>query len=138
MGSLNNVWDFRAAVTWTPWDYGRREHDVLKAQAQAAIGEWRIRAVEADIALEVETAYRGVEEQESALRSSASVRAKVGESFALARERFDEGLARVTEVLDAQTLWASTESDCLSAGYELQVARAELLYTIGRLTTSLH
>ena len=137
LGSVKNVWDLRAAVSWTPWDYGRRNHDLQKAQAAAAAWEGRLRSVEADVTLEVESAYRGVEEKASAVRSSSLVRAKVGENFALARERFDEGLARGTEVLEAQTLWASTESDCLSAGFELEVARAELLYAIGSLTSSL-
>ncbi len=136
-GSLSDFWELRAAVTWTPWDYGRRDHDAQRARAEVAAWESRIRSAEADVALEVEAAYRGVEQKESVVRSVAIVRARVSEAFALARERFDEGLARGTEVLEAQTLWAATESDCLGAGFELQVARAELLYAIGSLTSSL-
>lgn len=133
----SSFWSAGVTLTWNLWDSGRRAAERGRASATASSAETRVRVLEDDVALQVQAAWTDAEVKEAALLLLESSREAAREGLRLATERFSEGLGRGIEVLDAQTLWARTETGFEEARLDIQMARAQLLHAMGVLSSSL-
>lgn len=133
----SRFWSAGATLTWNLWDSGRRAAEFGRASATTLSAEMRVRIMEDEVALQVLAAWTEAEEKEAALLLLEPSREAAREGLRLATERFAEGMGRGTEVFDAQTLWARTETGYQEARLDIQVARAQLLHAMGVLSSSL-
>jgi outer membrane protein TolC len=133
---LESEWNGDASIalvaSWSLWDGGQTAARTAEAAARAEragrqveqmLDDLRLEQREAEIdlcnALErVTVAERGLE---SALRNRAS-----------AADQWKAGLARQTEVLDAESDWAEAAYEVTAAGADLRVARAAFDRAAGR------
>jgi outer membrane protein len=125
-------WDASVNFSWTFWDGGRVNADVAEARAnQRAVRE---RLSEFDTQLDVEVRQRRLD-----LESARAAVAAAGDSVRAATEarrvvgdRFSNGVATSTDVLDAQVALLQAGLDRTQALASVRLAEARLNRALGR------
>lgn len=125
-------WDAGVTVAWSVWDGGRLRAQAAEAAAavraaQARLGEFDAR-LEVDVRqrwLDLESSLAAVSAAEAGVRAAAEARRVV-------RERYRQGLATNTEVLDAQAALLDAELDRTRALAATRLAEAALRRALGQ------
>jgi len=86
------------------------------------------------IRLEVVRAYQQYISVRERLNLAAEVVAQAREALRIVRDRYQEGLTTITEVLRAQTAFVRTRQNLLGARYEYYLSYAHVLIASGQLT----
>ena len=86
-----------------------------------------------EIALDVKAAHLATGEAEKRLHVAETAVARAAENLRIQNDRYLEGLAISTEILDAQTLLTRAKVDLRNARYDLHEARFRLLFARGDL-----
>lgn len=127
---LAEVWSLTLSLTWPLYDGGGRLARYREARANLEAARARVRALELDIAREVEQAQISVEEAQERLLAAQTAVASAQENFRLAQGRFDAGVGTILELTDAQlaltqaqNLEAQALADYRIALYRLDRAR---------------
>lgn len=120
------------SLTWPLWDRGARARRVEEATAASRALDAEHDSVHRLLESALETARRRV-------ASAGGQAAKAAERVELERERLDlvsgryeKGMARETELLDAHDDLADAEASAAATRAELRLAEAELLYAASR------
>ena len=100
--------------------------------AQSEISALSLRAAEQDLILRVAQTYFGVLLAQDSLAFAKAQRAAVAEQLAAAKERFDSGRARVTDVAEAQANFDALAAAEIAAESDLAVSRARFFALTGR------
>jgi outer membrane protein len=100
--------------------------------AQSEISALSFRAAEQDLILRVAQTYFGVLLAQDSLAFAKAQRAAVAEQLAAAKERFDSGRARVTDVAEAQANYDALAAAEIAAESDLAVSRARFFALTGR------
>ncbi|HKS53923.1 MAG TPA: TolC family outer membrane protein [Steroidobacteraceae bacterium] len=100
--------------------------------AQSEISTLSFRAAEQDLILRVAQTYFGVLLAQDSLVFAKAQRAAVAEQLAAAKERFDSGRARVTDVAEAQANFDALAAAEIAAESDLAVSRARFFALTGR------
>ena len=121
----------------------RREHHAARCIGRTrwpTRAAWRRRArsrhshsrAEQDLILRVAQTYFGVLLAQDSLAFAKAQRAAVAEQLAAAKERFDSGRARVTDVAEAQANFDALAAAEIAAESDLAVSRARFFALTGR------
>ncbi len=107
-----------------------------KAQvAQAKLGVTQLQEQHKDldeqVRLDVQNAYLKVKESADRIQVTEKAVNQAEENRRLNEERYKEQVGTATEVIDAQTLLTRTRVNYWSALYDHQMAKAELLWSMG-------
>jgi len=105
-----------------------REAEALLARRREALAKAREEA-----ALEVKEAHLSVAEAQKRLDVARVAVARAEENLRIQNDRYAEGLAINTEVLDAQALLTRARADARNAAYDFYEARYALLFARGEL-----
>ena len=100
--------------------------------AQSEISAISFRAAEQDLILRVAQTYFSVLLAQDALAFAKAQRSAVAEQLAAAKERFDSGRARVTDVAEAQANFDALAAAEIAAESDLAVSRARFYALTGR------
>ncbi|HXH83619.1 MAG TPA: TolC family protein [Candidatus Tectomicrobia bacterium] len=129
---LNEVWEIGLALSWTIFDGGNRIARYRESQALVDSAEATVRAVELDIAREVEQAQISVQEAEERIQAAQTAVASAQENFRLAQGRFDAGVGTILELTDAQLFLTQAQNAEAQALADYRIALARLERAIGR------
>jgi len=128
-GSLNLL---TAGVSWNLFDGGGRSADVRRAEARAALtGRDRLEAARR-VEVVLDDAWRSWVRARRELETARADVASAEENLRIVSDQYREGLARSSDVLDAETLLARSRYDAVRRHYEIYRAQAELLAAAGR------
>ncbi len=106
--------------------------DSRSLAAQGEISVLALRAAEQDLVLRVAQTYFGVLLAQDSLEFAKAQQAAVAEQLAAAKERFDSGRARVTDVAEAQANFDALAAAEIAAESDLAVSRARFFALTGR------
>jgi outer membrane protein len=106
--------------------------DSRNLAAQAEIAALSFRAAQQDLILRVSQAYFTVLLAQDSLAFATAQKDAVAEQLAAAKERFDSGRARVTDVAEAQANFDALAASQIAAQSDLEVARARFFALTGR------
>lgn len=121
-----------AKVTVPILEWGKRRNEKRAADCKAGMAAENMGKVADDIGLETETArnsLRQAMEQAELMRGSLE---KARENEAVALDRYDNGKASITEVIDAQTYRQAAQLDHVQAKAEARNCHARLLKALNR------
>ncbi len=127
------TWDAALELRWTLFDGGRREHELAEARADKAATEARVDALRDRISDDVWNAYA---DAETALRQRAAAGALVtasDESYAAARESYNDGVRNILDVIAAQKALAQAEAEDVTARTQVLLQVANLAFQTGDL-----
>ena len=129
----NRTWTVGVGLTWNLFDGLRREAEVAKASAEKAKAQERYRGAEDLAAFRVIQGYLSVEEASRRVEIARASVAAAEEGIRLVRSRYENQLARMVDLLDAQTALNGVRADLVGARNDLKHSRAQLEYASGGL-----
>src|SRR5688572_2961538 len=106
--------------------------DARNLAAQAEIAALTFKAAQQDLILRVSQAYFGVLLAQDSLAFATAQKKAVAEQLAAAKERFESGRARVTDVAEAQANSDALAAAQIAAASDLEVSRARFFALTGR------
>jgi outer membrane protein TolC len=124
---LREIWELGVALNWSIFDGGNKIARYREATATLQSAEAQVKAVDLNIAQEVEQASLNVQEGEERIQAARVAVEFAQENFRLAQGRFDAGVGTIIELTDAQlalTQAQSTEAQAL-ADFRISVSRLE-------------
>ncbi|MCC6819327.1 MAG: TolC family protein [Verrucomicrobia subdivision 3 bacterium] len=126
-----NSYTAGALLRWDLWDGNLTRAKVAEARANAEVAREQERKLRLAVNLEVEQARLGLEQATERLMVGDQSVAQAGESLALTRDRFAEGLALATQLIDAQTALTAARVRHAEAESDRQIAIAALRKALG-------
>tara|TARA_R110002049_G_scaffold91538_1_gene228012 strand:- start:150 stop:1247 length:1098 start_codon:yes stop_codon:yes gene_type:complete len=103
LDSYGNNYTAGVMLQWTLWDGRQTKGMVNEAEAQLQGVQQETRKLRLEIDLEIKRAQLALKEAEQRLSVSGRVIEQAEESVTLTRDRFDQGLALTTQLIDAET-----------------------------------
>jgi outer membrane protein TolC len=121
-----------AAVQFKIWDSGQTQGRVEQARADVEKAKITIENVREGIALEVRSAYLGLQEAREKVAVAEKGLQAATESLRVARLRYEAGVSNQLELSDAELAYTQAEQNLVNARYDLRVAWARLEKAMGR------
>ena len=123
---LDYGWRVALEAQWSLLDGNRTVHEASRARARILEAEAQLREVEDSVALEVRRAWLEVGASEASVRSAAVEDERAEEALAMARGRYQSGVAVFLEVSQAQVDLLAARSRWTQAHYAALRARSRL------------
>jgi outer membrane protein TolC len=114
--------------------WGRRAYDVSTKQAKTEIAKLKLDDMKQNIRLEVGSAYYELDRTQKQLDFTISSLDNAKKNVDVYLDRYNEGLASVLEVLDAQLYWEKTYYNYVLSKYQLNIAYTQYQRALGNLT----
>jgi outer membrane protein TolC len=114
--------------------WGRRSYDVGTRQEKTQIAKLQLESTKQDVSLEVQSAYYELERTQEQLDFALGALENAKKNVDVYLDRYNEGLASVLEVLDAQLYWEKTYLNYIESKYQLNIAYTSYQYALGELT----
>ncbi len=132
-GSEGNSWTVQAYLKWNVFDWAIRRYESAKARHMAAATNEYLSGLKKSVAFRIHEAYLGVEEarKNMELASSAAKTAEEGER--LVRDRYENSLSPVVDLLDAQLSLDNARADNVMKKNGYLTAIANLSYQSGTI-----
>lgn len=126
-------WMVTLGAKWNLFDGGVVRHRANAVERQAAALTEQRDELASVIALQVRQTWLDVQEARKRLLVTQSAIAQAAENLFVARDRYANGLATHTEVLDAETLRMGSESNHANALFDAALAELRLKRATGEL-----
>jgi outer membrane protein len=126
-----NIGSVGALLTWQPWDWGKKRHNVgqdVLAEKQAALS---IEDTREQILLDVDSHFRHLREVRAHLAVIEAARDAEKEKLRNQEEAYSQQSALLSDLLRQQSSLANTESEYRQAVLEYWSARADFQKTLG-------
>ncbi len=126
-----NVGSVGALLTWQPWDWGRKHHNVQQdvlAEKQAALS---VEDTREQILLDVDSHFRHLREVRARLAVIEAERDVEKEKLRNQEEVYSQQSALLSDLLKQQSSLANAENDYRQAVLEYWSARADFQKTLG-------
>ncbi len=129
----DEIWFANVGMVWTIFDGGSTRHRSNKLNRQAAALRAQHDELSGLIRLQVRSAWLRIKETEELVLVTEDTIAQAEENLKVTRNRYREGLASHTEVLDSETLRIRAQSDHANARFDSTLASLQLQRATGKL-----
>lgn len=129
----NREWKVGVGLKWNLFDGFRREAAVAKSSAERRRARAYYRGAQDRAAFQVTRAYLAAKEAGKRVEIAGSAAGAAEEGTRLVQARYENQLARMADLLDAQTALNAARADLVRAENDLRQSRAELLFSTGAL-----
>ena len=119
------------AIEMPLFEGGRVDARIREHRAELAAAQERLRELELQIRLEVETALSNVRSSEERLEAIRKSVEQARESLRIEQQKYELGKGSIVDVLDAQAALLETETTYYQVLAELQTALAQLKLAMG-------
>jgi outer membrane protein TolC len=131
-GDWQTSWDASINLTWSLWDGGRRAAEQGEARANASALRTRVDDFDRQTTFEVRARVLELDASKEAVTVADDEIRAAAETERVVNERYREGVALNTEVLDAQIARLQAELDRTRAIANVRLAEARLERALGR------
>ena len=132
-----NSYTIGGTISWTAFDGGVTHGKIDQAQAGRNQVVARLSQAQANIAYQIGVAQRKAIEAEQRLAERQLALSQMEEATRLVNKRYANGVATITEELDAEAQLDKARADLVNAHYDLIIQRASLELALGQLDTGL-
>ena len=129
--AFETTWSVGVSFTWTPWDGGRTQAAVAQAEAQARALRHQLEDAEQRVRLDVTARTLALDTALAAVEVAARAREAARENVRVAADRYREGVASSSDLLDAETMLLRAGLEHTQALADTQRARAARQRAIG-------
>ncbi|MEI6208015.1 MAG: TolC family protein [Desulfuromonadales bacterium] len=127
----NDSWNAGVALTWQLFDGSRRSHERDKAVAEKSAAAELHEHAKREAGMRVRESYLRSEEMGKRLEVAGNTLQDAEETVRLLTRRFENSLATMAELLDAQTALNRTRADLVDSEAHLALARGYVYYSAG-------
>lgn len=131
-GVSGESWSLRAGATYPLFNAGAARANVVAAQADQEQTLQRLNSLLLDLQREVDSAYQRLRQAAEAMAVATVQRRDAENSLAAAEARYQEGLAIIIEVTDAQVALLQAQVSEIQSRYDHALALATLTQALGR------
>lgn len=126
-------WTIGVVAQWDIFHWNERGFDTAAIAHQKRALQYQLDELDELTDLEIHQARQQVNEDKQAIVSANKAVTQAQKNLTMYQDRFSEGLATSTDVLDAQTLWLETRSSLIEAQTNLQLHYTALAKAMGSL-----
>lgn len=131
--SLYAAWSTSLGLEWSFFDGGRRKGQIAQFEAQRQQLALRRRELESRVRLEVEQAWTAYGAAVARAEAAARSEQAAVEAERVARASFEAGVARQSDLLDAQSRATAARMLAITARFDALIEQARLLRAMGLL-----
>lgn len=133
-GGGSNFWTAGFSLQFSIFDGGARQSRLDFERQQSERLRHQLTASESQANLEVQRAYLAYDSAKRRLEIAAASVQQAEESLRIVRNRYEEGLTLVTELLSTEESVRQVQVDLAQAQYRLKLSALQLKYATGELT----
>lgn len=130
--AFQGTWDLGLNLSFTLFDGGRARAAVARAEAQAAAARQQLEDLERGIRLETTERYLDLRTADAAAEVAENSLEAARENRRVSRDRYEEGVASSSDLLDAETALLRADLDRAQALARVHLALAYLDRAVGR------
>jgi outer membrane protein TolC len=131
--SPNGEWQVTVGAKWNVFDGGSSRKRAAAIEMQAITASEQRKELSTQITLQVRQSWLDLQSTQSRIAVTESGTHAANENLRVARDRYANGLATYTEVLDAETMRALNEANHSNAVYDAVMAGLRLKHATGSL-----
>jgi len=128
---FKGTWDLGISVSYDLWNWGQTKSQTEQAEAQLAQARDTRKLLEDQAVLEITQSRLSSARAKEKARVAGQAVAQAEENLRVTRERFKQGVALNTEVLDAEVALLQAELNRTQAAIDLALAQAKLEKALG-------
>lgn len=132
-GSRGESYTLMGMLTWNIFDGFNTTKGVSEARANYNAASYMKDQMREGVGFEVRQAYYKLVEARERVGVAAEAVAEGEEALRIIRRRFDAGMTRTLDVLDAETALTRARTNSAEAHYDANVSMAELMLAAGRM-----
>ena len=130
-GDFGKNWMIGVEIKIPIFDAGKRRGALISAKSDELSASSYLADLRLKVALEIKEAYLKLKAAEEKIKVSESQLEQAKENQRIVAKRYEEGLALITELLDADITVTSTALSKAKAYYDAITQKAELIKSIG-------
>ncbi|MFH1007497.1 MAG: TolC family protein [Candidatus Latescibacterota bacterium] len=124
-------WDATLAAEMNLFDWGATHYRTAQAKHRLRQLEAGASELRDAITLQVTQSYLARQEAREKVAATRENGTQVEENYRITHEKFKQGMATNTDLLDAGTMWTQAKMEAVQALADLSVAEAQLAHAIG-------
>ena len=114
--------------------WGAEFKKVKKAKLSLSDSQLQLQQLERSMRVEVRRAVQNVTDAQRMVETATVGRQQADENLRVMRQKYDNQLCTMTDLLDAQSQWQQARSNLIEAQTQLKIYETEYLRVTGRLT----
>ncbi len=131
-----NNWMLGASLNFNVFDGGARRARVAAAAARQRQAEAQVARMAAGVRLQVREAYLNLDTARQRVEVSRAARSEAAESLRIVQNRYEAGLATITDLLRVETANTAAQKNYLNAVFDLRLSYAALELSTGELSAN--
>jgi len=131
LDSFKRTWDLGISVSFDVWNWGQAKSQAEQARAQLAQARDARQLLEDQAVLEVTQSRLMLVQARGRMKLAAQAAGQAEENLRVTRERFQQGVALSTDVLDADVALLRARTSRTQAAIDLVLAQARLEKALG-------
>jgi outer membrane protein TolC len=120
-----------ASAEWNVWNWGQTRARVTRSKSEYSAAVEARRAYRDQVEFEVRQAWQGLEEARARRAVTSGAVGAAERALTILEDRFAQGVARVTDVIDAETMAHEARVRDAQASYDVQRTMRALAFAIG-------
>lgn len=129
---FNNNWDVGVTLSWNVWDWGKTFSKVSQAEQTKIQLETNYSQLQENIQLEVHQNYSNLVKNEEKIAVNKIAFEQANENYRITAEKYNLQIVSSTDLIDAESLLLQAETNLKTAQVDYQIAKANLLKSLGR------
>jgi outer membrane protein TolC len=130
-GDHGTSYALMAMARWKVWNWGQTSFHLARSKSERDAAMESARAYEQQVDFEVRESWQAVEEARARILAAASGVTTAEKALAILEERFGQGVAKMTDILDAETMVNEARARELQARFGLQRSLRALNFAAG-------
>ena len=132
VNEFNNNWDIGVTLSWNFWDWGKTSFKVSQAEQTKIQLETNYDLLKENIQMEVQRNYLDLLKNEEKISVNKIALEQAKENYRITAEKYDLQIASSTDLIDAESLKLQAETNLKTAEVDYQIAKTNLLKSLGR------
>jgi outer membrane protein len=128
---FHGTWDVALSISFDVWNWGQTKNQAVQAKSQLARARDARKLLEDAAVLEVTQSRLAVAQARDKLRVAGQAVGQAEENLRIVRERFRQGVALNSEVIDAELLLFQAKAARTQAAIDIVLAQARLEKALG-------
>lgn len=130
-GDHGDSYALMAMARWNVWNWGQTSFRVSRSKSERTAAREAARGYTQQVDFEVRRAWQSVEESRARLAAASAAVTTAERALSILEERFGQGITRMTDLLDAETMLNEARARELNARFDLQRSLRTLHFASG-------
>ncbi len=130
-GLPDHIWTLGVQLTWQPFDWGRRRHEIEAKTQAIAQARLAYQEAQAEVQVDVNNQIRRERQARDQLRAAQAAQTAARERLRVTMNQYQVKAALLKDVLQAQAALADADRQVQDAGSAYLTAQAELRRALG-------